>query len=141
MLDIFEEFATDPTLETKGTWFPMGKGTELLIARAGNRAFNKLLMKEVEANKVVLDREDDEAEDLSDTIRARVMARTVLLGWRTKTADGFRDALAYKGDVLVYSESNAEIVLQHKDFRNLVTEKSQQADAYKLKQEKDQGNG
>lgn len=141
MLDIFEEYATDPTLENKGTWFPVGKGTELLVARAGNRAFNKALMKEVEANKVVLDREDDEAEDLSDSIRARVMSRTILLGWRSKVNDEVRDVLAYKGEVLTYTEANAEKVLNHKDFRNLVVEKSQQADAYKLKQEKDQGNG
>ena len=36
-LDIFAQFATDETLEENGTWFPIGGGARVLVARSGNR--------------------------------------------------------------------------------------------------------
>jgi len=140
MIDIFEEFATDPVLEKRGAWFPIGKGTRLMIARGNNREFNKQIMKEVEAEKVILDREDDEAHDLSDKIRARVMARTILLGWET-TENGVTSAsIGFKGEVLPYTDTNAEKLLNVSDFRELVGNLSNKIDGYKYKQEKNQGN-
>ena len=67
-LDIFAQFATDETLEENGTWFPIGGGARVLVARSGNRKYAKLLTKEVERNKKALDLNDDAADKLSEEI-------------------------------------------------------------------------
>lgn len=131
MLDIFTEFATDPALENNGAWFNIGKGTRVLVARSQNRSYGKSISKEVEAEKELLDKEDDIAEAKSDEILARVMARTILLGW---------EKFGFKGVELPYTVENAEMVLKVKDFRALIMGLAGKIDGYRVKQEVDQGN-
>lgn len=129
--DVFEEFATDEALEENGTWFELGKGAALLIARSGNRAYGKALAKAVEKNRVALDFEDEAADKLSDEIMVDVLARTILLGFRN---------LSFQGKPAEYSLEKAKEMLAVKDFRKRVIAYSDNFEAYKVKQEAKQGN-
>lgn len=139
MLDIFAQFATDESLENNGTWFPIGADTEILVARVGNRAYSKMLSKEVERNRKALDLNDEAADNLSDSIMINVMAETLLLGWRTKINGEFKEVLGFKKKELAYNKENAKEVLSVKDFRKLVAEKAGDSEAYRVKLEEEQG--
>ena len=131
MFDIFTEFATDENLENNGTWFPIGKDSRLLIARAGNRAYNRALTAAVEKNRLALDLEDDNAERVSDQIKIDVMAETILLGW---------EKLSFKGKPIEYTIANAKKLLAVKDFRMMVGRLADNVSAFKFKEEAVQGN-
>lgn len=131
MLDIFAKYATDESLENNGAYRDIGGGVRLLVARAGNKRYAKRLTALYEANRQVLDLQDDVAEAKSDEIMVQVMAETVLLGW-----DG---PLAFKGEILPYSVENAKLLLAVKDFRRMVADMSNEMEAYKAKEEARQG--
>lgn len=130
--DIFTAFATDENLENNGTTFPLGKGASVIVARAGNPAYAKLLNKLVEQSRVALDAEDEAAEELSKSIMIDVYAQTILLGWNN---------LSFKGEELGdYSVEKAKKLLAVKDFRIHIDKLSNQIDAYKVKAEVATGN-
>lgn len=129
-LDIFAQFATDETLEENGTWFPIGGGARVLVARSGNRKYAKLLTKEVERNKKALDLNDDAADKLSEEIMIGVIAETILLGW---------EDLSFKGEVLEYNVANAKKLLAVKDFRKAVAQFADDVSAFKFKETEEQG--
>jgi hypothetical protein len=136
--DVFEQFATDETLELEGVWQPVGGGAaEVLVARSGNKKHSRLLSREVEKNQAALDAKTDEADKLSDQIMADVMAQTILLGWRTPQKDGAAPlpTLRFKGDDLPYSVANARTLLAVKDFRALIGRLSNEMEKYKLVRE------
>lgn len=128
-MDIFDAFATDPKLESEGAWFPCGDG-KLLIARADNRRFGKLLNKLVEQNKPALDLEDDAADDLSEKLMGKAIANTILLGWA---------GISYQKQPVTYSPEQAEKLLAHKDFRSFVMARARDIEGYKFKEEAAQG--
>ena len=130
MLDIFSQYATDESLENNGTWFDIGSGAKLLIARSGNSQFAKALTKAVERSRKVLDMNDDTAEAKSNEIMVDVMARTILLGWEN---------VSFKGQALEYSADNAKKLLAIKDFRRIVSNFADDVDAFKFKEEAAQG--
>ena len=131
--DINEAFATDETLENEGAIFPLGKGSSLLIARSGNRAYTKALTKEVERRKVELDDVDEAAAGkVSDEIMINVMARTILLGWTKVTVNGVVD--------MPYSTENASIALGMKEFRKFVAGKADSMESFRIKTEVKSGN-
>lgn len=129
-LDIFAQFATDETLEENGTWFPIGGGARVLVARSGNRKYAKLLTKEVERNKKALDLNDDAADKLSEEIMIGVIAETILLGW---------EDISFKGEVLEYNVANAKKLLAVKDFRKAVAQFADDVSAFKFKETEEQG--
>jgi hypothetical protein len=130
-LDIFAEFATDESLENNGAWHKLGKGTELLIARAGNKAYGDLLSKQMEQYQGVLEANDDAAAEQWTDILVHCLSRTVLLGWKN---------LDYqKKPYGEYSVEKAEKLLRHKDFRQRVQKLSEGIDAYRAKMEVAQG--
>jgi len=129
-LDIFARFATDETLEENGTWFPIGGGARVLVARSGNRKYAKLLTREVERNKKALDLNDDAADKLSEEIVIGVIAETILLGWEDVT---------FKGKALEYSVANAKKLLALKDFRKTVAQFADDVSAFKFKETEEQG--
>ena len=129
--DVFTSFATDENLENNGTVFKLGKGSSLLIARAGNRTYSKTLTKMVEKHRVELDAGDESAEAVSDQIMIDVMAEAILLGW---------EHLSFKGADLPYTRENAKMLLGVKDFRKHVAGLSSEMDAYKFKAEAATGN-
>lgn len=129
-LDLFSQFASDETLENNGAWQDIGGDSKLLVARAGNRKYAKLLTKLVEKNKRVLDGNDDAADAKSDEIMVQVIAETLLLGW---------EGITYKGKELPYSIDNAKLVLGMKEFRKVVAKLAEDQDAYKVQEEVAQG--
>ena len=129
-LDLFSQFASDENLENNGAWQDIGGDSKLLVARAGNRKYAKLLTKLVEKNKRVLDGNDDAADAKSDEIMVQVIAETLLLGW---------EGITYKGKELPYSIANAKLVLGMKEFRKVVAKLAEDQDAYKVQEEVAQG--
>ena len=129
-LDIFAQFATDETLEENGTWFQIGGGARVLVARSGNRKYGKMLTKEVERNKKALDLNDDAADKLSEEIMISVLAETILLGW---------EDISFKGEVLEYNVSNAKKLLAVKDFRKAIAQFADDVSAFKFKETEEQG--
>lgn len=129
-LDIFQKFATDESLENNGTWFEIGGGARILVARAGNSAYAKMLTKEYERHRQVLEVNDNIADARSQQIMVDVMASTILLDW---------EGLAFKGETIGYSLENAKKLLAIKDFRRLVAERSDNMEAYLAKEEAAQG--
>jgi hypothetical protein len=117
MLDIFSQYATDPKSEQKGKPFDFGGGVTLIIARAHNAKYSRMLSNLYDAHKHTLDQKDTEeqlaeAKRRSNLIMAEVMAHSVLLGWT--------GPLAYKGEVLPYSVANAKMILEHEEFQREV---------------------
>lgn len=139
MLDIFSQYATDESLENNGTWFEIGSGSSVLVARAGNRKYSKMLSKEVERNRKVLDLNDDAADAKSDEIMVDVMAETILLGWKTKVGDEEKPVVMFQKAELPYTVGNAKKLLAVKDFRKLIAEKAGDTDAFRVKLEEEQG--
>ena len=129
-LDIFAQFATDETLEENGTWFQIGGGARVLVARSGNRKYGKMLTKEVERNKKALDQNDDAADKLSEEIMISVLAETILLGW---------EDISFKGEVLEYNVANAKKLLAVKDFRKAIAQFADDVSAFKFKETEEQG--
>ena len=138
MLDIFAQYATDESLELNGSWRSLGGDAEILVARNLNPRYSSLLSKLYAQNQQTLDlnaadgTEHPDALAKSEELMVEVIAKTILLGWKN---------LAYKGQPLEYSEANAKMLLKHRDFRRLVVEKSTEVDAYRVKQEEEQGKG
>lgn len=129
-LDIFAQFATDETLEENGTWFDIGGGARILVARSGNRKYGKLLTKEVERARKVLDLNDEVADKKSEEIMIAVIAETILLGW---------EGVTFKGKELEYNVENAKQLLAIKDFRKLVAQYADDTSAFKFKETEEQG--
>ena len=129
-LDIFAQFATDETLEENGTWFDIGGGARILVARSGNRKYGKLLTKEVERARKVLDLNDEVADKKSEEIMIAVIAETILLGWKD---------VSFKGEALEYSIPNAKKLLAVKDFRKAIGQFADDVTAFKFKEEVEQG--
>lgn len=139
-LDIFSQYATDETLENNGTWREIGGGAELLIARIGNRRYVKALTKSVERDRKVLDLADDAADAKSDEIMIDVIANTVLLGWRTKNGAGdYEPTVLFKKQPIEYSVANAKKLLVLADFRRQVAKLADENEAYRVREEAEQG--
>lgn len=123
-MDVFAEYATDETKEEQGVWHPVGAdGTELLIARSGNRKYSRLLAQAMDKHGRALDLKNEASDKLSETIMVDVLAESVLLGFKN---------VSYKKSPMSYSVVNARTLLGHKDFRQLVTRLSNDMEAYKV---------
>jgi hypothetical protein len=131
-LDIFAAYATDETLEDQGTWRRIGGGAEILVARLGNPNYEDAVKAEVAANRETLDLGGEELAQAYKELSLRVLARTILLGWKN---------VSYKGKPLDYSVQAAEMLLAHREFRRVVEEFASDFNQYRAKLEEDQGNG
>jgi hypothetical protein len=129
-LDIFSAYATDESKEENGSWFDLGSGARVLVARAGNRNYGKALTRYVDEARLVLDKGDEAADKKSDEIMVAVIAETILKGWEN---------ISYKGKQFAYSIENAKTLLSHKEFRKQIASFADDFEAYKLKLEEEQG--
>lgn len=137
----FFDFATDNDTEENGTWFPVGGGSELLVARNNNKAYGKALTSEYERHRHLLELGGDAADKQSEELMIGVLASTVLLGWRTKQADGsYAPTITFKKKQVEYSVAAAKELLEMREFRRMVLKFADTVEAYKLKQEVEQGN-
>jgi hypothetical protein len=120
-MDIFAQYATDPKLEQEGKPFPWGGGLTLILARAGNIKYNRLITSLYEAHKHTLDLKDTPEQieagiNRTRLIMAEVLAKSVLLGWEGE--------MTVKGEPLPYSVANAQKLLEIKDFQDAVASKA-----------------
>lgn len=130
-MDIFANFATDETREIEGTWFNLSKTARVKVARAGNPKYIKALRKKLDENRLDLDSKDDESNELAEKLISDVMAETILLDW---------EGLEFRGKPMTYSSFNARLLLQIKDFRKKIGALSESFEAFKVKEEAEQGN-
>jgi hypothetical protein len=125
-MDVYQQFASDETKESQGVWCPQGGEASLLVARSGNRAYARMLSREVEKHQRTLDLKNDAADEMSDKIMIDVMAETILLGWK---------GIQFKGADLPYSKANAKMLLGVKDFRVHVSKLAGDFEAFRAVQE------
>jgi hypothetical protein len=130
-MDIFANFATDEALETEGKWFNLSKTARVKVARSGNPNYVKKLRKKLDENRIDLESQGDEANDLAEKVMVDVMASTILLDW---------EDIQFQGKNMEYSPLNARLLLQVKDFRRKITGFSESFEAFKVKQEEELGN-
>lgn len=134
-LDIFELFATNEKLETVGVWHNLNAdgSSRIKVARMDNPKYQQAmqllyseyaeeLQKEPEAERL-------EPDSLTRKIMAKGMAQAILVDW---------EGISYKGKVLKYTKENAEKVLMHKDFLELVLRLSSDIANFRLELEEEQ---
>jgi len=129
-LDLSEEFERDPKAEVEGVWENIGGDAELLIAAWENpeymkalRSIPRSLRRRLEAGRITP--EEDQK------LMAKIMAQTVLLGWKNVT---------YKGKDLPYTQENAEMVLvKVPRFYSLVVELAQDEQRFLLSEKEKVG--
>ncbi len=130
-INVKKSFLTDLNAEVKGAAVKF-MGEKLVIARAGNPKYSRMLGTLVEKHKAELNQKDEAADALSDQILIDVMAETILLGW----ADGaFEDD---NGKPIPYSVNAAREQLAVKDFRREISKLSDDIDNFRVKQEEKQ---
>lgn len=134
-VDLFSAFAVDTSKEVSGTplQLPGCGDTKFLIARAGNKAYGKLLQSLYSKNASVLKSKGDDAEAKAEEIQITLLVKTILVGWE--------GTVTYQGKALTYSEANARTLLAHKDFREVVMTEASSLENFKVvKDEEDAGN-
>lgn len=133
--DIFTKFATDENLEIVGAWHNLDlKGeSRIRVARMDNPKHTQVTAKLYADNAEALaaEKEGDRTkpESLTRQILVEGMAEAVLLDW---------EGISYKGKVLKYSKENAKLVMQHKDFLELVLRVASDIENFRLKEEAEQ---
>ena len=130
-MDIFAAFATDEKLEVEGHWFNLSKTARVRVARSGNPQYIKLLRKKLDENRIDLDSQGDEANEVAEKLMINVLADTILLGW---------EDIQFQGKPMEYSPMNARLLLQMKDFRKKIVGFSESFEAFKIKAQEDLGN-
>lgn len=123
-IDLFNEFATDTSAEEAGTWVPYAGTVEFLIARAGNRAYVRMMERKYRQNKSAIDAKGDTADKLAEQLTIEVMAKTILLG--------AKGDFTWKGKPAEFSEELAKEMLGLREFRRWVAEKADDMSNYKI---------
>jgi hypothetical protein len=156
-MDIFAAFATDSTKEEDGVWIKIGAALNpqapeaeriyprLRIGRSGNKKHGRIVSKQYEANKSILDAKDETAEAVGERITVDAMAKAVLLGWENLE---FRDPSWKPGEpyrkiklVDGWNYNDAVMLLSLKDFRAMVQKHSDNFENFRLvAEEADAGN-
>lgn len=108
VLEGFDDFETDPELETNGSWRQMNDetGREFLVAFAENPRYQAKLMKLMRPQMIRLKQQDEGAFKLRDHLAGLAMPGTILLNWRG-------------GDLPPYSEELAKKLLTDRKYRKL----------------------
>lgn len=114
-MDLGKTFGTSDKLENEGVWIDLGEGAAIKVARAGNRANQRLLRKLAAPHRVAL-RSGKLPDDVMERITVQAMAETILIDWKN---------IEFEGRPLAYSVENATRVLSAlKDFRDYVADQA-----------------
>ena len=125
-MKISKRFATDHALEEDGTWFDIGDGGQLKVARKNNRRF-KQKMRELIRGKERQLQLNTLPEEVADDILLEAMSHTILVDWK-----GIEDEA---DKPMRYSVARAkESMKAHPDFRELVEALSDDMEAFRVKQ-------
>jgi hypothetical protein len=120
-MDFKKTFATNRTKELEGVWFPGPDGSSYLVARQGNKNFNKLMAEVAKPHRKLIEmgKADDE---LLTEITAEVVSRTILLDWKGVTDDG--KPVAYS------NEEAKRRLIDYPDFADMIAALSKGMAAY-----------
>lgn len=131
-MDIFAAYATDAVAESEGRWVQLDKETSVLVARTGNPNYLKALRQRMRDAQIDTSDESEANEKLVADLINETLAETILLGWKGK--------FEFKKKPLEYSQANAKMVLDLKDFRKRITDISDKGESFRVKEEAEQGN-
>lgn len=131
-MDIFKNYATDAVAESEGRWVQLDKETSVLVARTGNPNYLKSLRQRMKDAQIDVEDTSEANEKLVADLINETLAETILLGWKGK--------FDFKGTSLPYSQANAKMVLDIKDFRKRITDISDKGESFRVKEEAAQGN-
>jgi hypothetical protein len=121
-------FKTDLKLEIEGVWFPIDEKARLKVARYGNDRFKELMSKKARPYKQSI-RNDTLPDRIYDKILIEAMAETILLDWEN---------IEENDTPIPYSVENAKRLLtEYKDFRDLVSNFSNEAASYRAEERQD----
>lgn len=132
-INLFKAYSTDATAEQEGTLTPLpGCGdTKWLIARSGNKHYNRLLSSLFKKHRSILESKGDAAEAKSEEILVEVFAKTILKGFEG-TIPG------PDGKMTAYSENFAKQLLAMKDFRAKVAAASEDFNTFLSNKEEEE---
>ena len=121
-------YGSDLTKEIQGVWFKSSfiPGLELKIARAGNKANEKLMRKLYKPYAKTLRAGRDLPDDVTDEIQNELIVETILLDWRGLPGD--EGEIDYSKDAAYEILQDAEL----KAFKSEVTEFSDDSARYQL---------
>ena len=125
MNDIRKQYATDPTKEIEGVWSDdLGGGLKLKVARLKNPNFRKLYQKLTKPHeRQIRNRTLDEATE--NSILAKCLAKTVLLGWEKLVLD--KEEVPYSEAAALKILSDPELA----DFRDQVVDLASDAELFR----------
>lgn len=126
MGDLKKLFKTDENLETAGVWQDLGDSIRVKVARFNNTNHKRVMEGLMKPYQHML-RRGNLSEEIAEKILVQGMARTILLDW---------EGLEEDGKPIKYSMKNAErIMMEFKDFRDLVHNISQSMEIYKIQED------
>lgn len=139
-MDIFELFATDPSKEDDGVWHHLDKvrnpEARVKVARMANDRYNSRLqelrlqpeyeMYVAQEGQELTEGQIKRNREIVRTTMRKAMAHAVLVDF---------EGLKYKGKPLEYSEENAEMLLTHMDFMEVIYALANDAANYRFNQE------
>lgn len=123
--------ASDPKLEEEGVWRPLGNGAEALVARVGNKKFRSMIRRKLKANRVIIEQEDDLADEVSEEVMIEVYAHTILLDLKGVSIDG--------KPLEKYTPAIGVKLLSMRDFRERIKAYADDAEAYRVKRDEEVG--
>jgi len=126
MGDLKKLFKTDENLETAGVWQDLGDGIRAKVARFNNTNHKRVMEGLMKPYQHAM-RRGTLAEDVAEKILVQGMARAILLDW---------EGLEEDEKPVKYSTKNAErIMLEFKDFRDLIHGISTTMELYKIQED------
>jgi hypothetical protein len=116
-------FKTDKSKENDGVWFEVdADGASVLVARAGNKKYAKLLEKITKPHRHAL-KSRNVSDELVERLMVEAMVGTILLDWK---------GLELDGKPLPYSPETAKEMLQEiPDFRRIIEDYSNDINSFK----------
>lgn len=128
-MDINELFV-DVDLEAEGVWFEVDDETSVLVARSNNRKYRDMIKQLTKPYKRQI-RQGTLKDATLDNIIGRAMAKTLLLNWK---------GLKIGGEEISYSVEKATELLTNeklKDFREMIAEFANDAEAFRLERKEE----
>ena len=106
-------FKIDKKKSLEGVWEPLGNGTEILVARIGNKKYQEAYANIPKGVRRMLENKTL-ADETAEEIYADVLSQTILLNWKNMNDEG---------KPIEYSTEAAQAMLQkYEPFRELVWE-------------------
>ena len=121
-------FAVDEDKSENGVWHEIGEGAKILVAKAGNENFRKLVRKLTKPYDRRVRAKDKTVNTIISSLVLKAIAQTILLDW-----SGFEDE---DGDDLKYSPEVAEEMLEkYPRFARIIDDLAMDESIYQMESE------